>query len=212
MSGRGRQIVLRIAFAAIAIVAVAGCVPATTIVPVNDLAELKPGSVLLVGKVELAPPLAPDEQDLGGNYEEYRNVALLITDDTLRDATELALGDMKRALHAPLGETFFVSHPAGSFYILHGWVIMRAKIEMVAPGETVQSGNAPLYGAFHVDIRPDDTAVYVGTIRYHRDTFFGIEKVAVVDEFAKARAEFRRKFGAGASLRKSLVRPATSGR
>jgi len=186
------------------------CVPSSSIKPVNSLAELADGDVLIVGRVELDPPLAKDEQDLGDSYEEYRNAVMLITDDKLRDASELAYGDLSSRIDAPFGETFFVSHAAEPFYILKGWVVMRAKVEVIGPGESYTSGNAPLSGIFRVDVRPDDKAVYIGTIRYHRDDFFGTEKVVIRDDFNAAHAEFRHRFGNEISLRKALVRPLTN--
>lgn len=71
------------------------------------------------------------------------------------------------------------------------------------------SGFAPLQGTFAVAVRPEDKAVYIGTIRYHRDIFFGTEKVEIVDEYAEAQSEYRRKFGVGLVLRKALVQPVT---
>ena len=42
---------------------------------------------------------------------------------------------------------------------------------------------------------PGDKAVYIGTVQYFRDEFFDTTKVVVKDNYAKANAEFRQKFG-----------------
>ncbi|MBW3567944.1 MAG: hypothetical protein KY410_08325 [Proteobacteria bacterium] len=187
----------RVLIASVVLLAGAGCVPASSIKPVDSLAELGAGDVLIVGKIELDPPLAPDEQALREGYEEYRNAVMLITDDELRDAGDLAYGDLSSRMQVTFGEAFFVSHEAAPFHILKGWVVMNLE-----PG-----GSAPLYGIFRVDVRPDDKAIYIGTIRYHRDDFFGTEKVVIKDDYATAQAEFRRKFGDAVKLRKALVTP-----
>jgi hypothetical protein len=48
--------------------------------------------------------------------------------------------------------------------------------------------------------------VYIGTLRYHRDEFFEISRVVVVDEYAQANAEFVKKFGTRYPLRKVLLK------
>jgi hypothetical protein len=61
-------------------------------------------------------------------------------------------------------------------------------------------------GGLKVALKPGDRAVYIGTLRYHRDEFFEITKVSIVDEYGAAQAEFRKKFG-GVPLRKALMTP-----
>jgi hypothetical protein len=63
-------------------------------------------------------------------------------------------------------------------------------------------------GKLRVALKPGDRAVYIGTLRYYRDEFFEITRVAVVDEYGAANAEFANKFGSGVPLRKALMAPA----
>ena len=191
-----------------AILLLAACVPTSRIKPVENLAQVPASETLLVGRIELDPPLKPGEQKLSERYAEYDRLALVILDEEPREMDRLSLGDLKQRINAPFGQHFFVSHPARPFYIVKSWVVMYAKIE-------VRSGNssspadttAPLQGLFRVDVRPGDKAVYIGTIRYHRDEFFGTTKVVVRDDYASANAEFQRRFGSGVSLRKALAIP-----
>lgn len=186
----------------------AGCVPPSAIKPVDNLSQIDNGKVIVVGKIELVPELEPDEQVLGSSYEEYRNRALVITDTELRQpADELGLGALTRRIDAPMGDNFFVSHEAEPFFILRSWVIMNAEIKVVSPNYVHVPGNAPLLGIFGIDVQPDDRAIYIGTIRYHRDTFFGTEQVEVIDNYQQAEAEFASKFGDQLELRKSLANP-----
>jgi hypothetical protein len=190
------------------LVLLSACVPTSRIQAVEKLADVPAGDVVLVGRIELDPPLKPGEQKLSERYAEYERLALVIVGEEPREMDSLGLSDLKQRINAPFGQHFFVNHPAQPFYILKSWVVMYAKIE-------VRSGNssspadttAPLQGIFRVDVRPGDKAVYIGTIRYHRDEFFGTTKVVVRDDYASAHAEFQRRFGNGLSLRKSLAAP-----
>jgi hypothetical protein len=190
------------------LVLMSACVPTSRIQAVEKLADVPAGDVVLVGRIELDPPLKPGEQKLSERYAEYERLALVIVGEEPREMDSLGLSDLKQRINAPFGQHFFVNHPAQPFYILKSWVVMYAKIE-------VRSGNssspadttAPLQGIFRVDVRPGDKAVYIGTIRYHRDEFFGTTKVVVRDDYASAHAEFQRRFGKGLSLRKSLAAP-----
>lgn len=186
----------------------AACVPTTRIQPVGKLSELSSGQTLVVGRIELDPPLRPGEQQLSESYAEFDRLALVILGDEPRETDRLALGDLKQRIDAPFGQHFFVQHPAEPFYILKSWVVMDARIKVYGGGSTPPADtNAPLHGLFRVDVRPGDKAVYIGTIRYHRDEFFSTTKVVVRDDYASANAEFQRRFGKGVSLRKSLAAP-----
>jgi hypothetical protein len=44
-------------------------------------------------------------------------------------------------------------------------------------------------------IRPGDKAIYIGTLRYHRDTYNAIKKVQYVDEYNEALKEFHKSEG-----------------
>ncbi len=198
---------------ALAILTVLGlltaCVPESSIRPVETMSAVPAGETILVGKVTLQPPLSPGEQKLGDSYSEFENSAMLIAGDSLRPVPQLKLGDLSRRIDAPFDKHYFVRCPAKPFYILKGWVVMHAKVEVVGPGadRSPDQTAAPLRGAFRIDIRSGDKAVYIGTIQYFRDEFFSTEKVVVKDEFSTANAEFRHRFGSEAVLRKALAVP-----
>ncbi len=198
-------------FLSLALSVLAGCVPPSSIKPVESVDQLPAGKVIVVGQVELVPALAQDEQLLDESYEEFRNSALLITDTELRNPEPtLTIGGIRRSINADMGSPFFVAHDTQPFFILKSWVVMDARIQMVAPNTVVRPGNAPLHGVFGVDIQATDQAVYIGTLRYHRDDFFSTEKVEVLDNFTQANIAFTEKFGEGITLRKSLAVPLTS--
>lgn len=194
------------------LVLLTACVPESSIRPVETMSSVPAGETVLVGKVILQPPLAPGEQKLGDSYREFENLAMLIAGESLRPVPQLKLGDLSRRIDAPFDKFYFVRGPAKPFYILKGWVVMRAKVEVVGPGadRSPDQTAAPLHGAFRIDIRAGDRAVYIGTIQYFRDEFFSTEKVVVRDEFSAANAEFKRRFGNEAVLRKALAVPVTA--
>ncbi len=197
----------RLAGLGLAAVLLSACVPTSRIQPVEKLADLPAGEVIVVGRIELDPPLKPGEQKLSPSYAEYERLALVILGEDLREIDRPALGDMRERINATFGTHFFVNHPARPFYILKSWVVMRAEIRVVSPNARTDDGVAPLQGIFRVDVKPGDRAVYIGTIRYHRDEFFGTTRVLVRDDYASANAEFQRRFGRELTLRKSLAVP-----
>lgn len=62
-----------------------------------------------------------------------------------------------------------------------------------------------LPGGLKVDVKPGDKAVYMGTIRYHRNEFMDITKVEIKDHFGAESAAFKKKFGDSMVLRKRLA-------
>jgi hypothetical protein len=69
------------------------------------------------------------------------------------------------------------------------------------------SNKAYFPGGLRVSLRSGDKAVYVGTVRYYRDEFWNFSKVTIVDDYDRANAEYRKKFGGKIALRKALVTP-----
>lgn len=182
----------------------AACVPASRIVPVDSLAQLSTDEVVLVGRIELNPPLKPGEQRVGERYPEFQDVAVMVTDRELRPVGPmLRWGDLGGRLDAPLGQDFYMRHPAVPFYILKGFILMHTDI---GPNASPGTGQAPLQGVFRVELRPGDRAVYIGTLRYTRDEFFET-RASVRDDYVRAQKAFKARFGSNLSLRKSLAQP-----
>ncbi len=183
---------------AIAALALAACAPAPR-APVSALSELGSDEVVVVGKVELVPALAKHEQKIRGNVVgNFENRMLLLMDEKLRPLPDdLRVADYAGRIEALMGSTFFVRSKAQPAYILGGVVFLDMG------GNSQQKAYFP--GGFQVTAKPGDRAVYIGTLRYHRDEFFEIQRITVVDEYKQASAEFEAKFGKGQALRKALV-------
>jgi len=178
--------------------ALAACAPAARS-PIDSLASLGGEEVIVVGRVELAPPLRKGEQRIRGLVQDVENKIFLIADERLRELPRgTALADFAGRIEAPIGSTFFVRSSNRPFYVLGGILFIAFSPD---------SGAERVYfpGGLRVAIRPGDRAVYIGTLRYERDEFFEITRTRVVDEYPAANAEFVRQFGAGQTLRKALL-------
>ena len=59
-----------------------------------------------------------------------------------------------------------------------------------------------LPGGLKYEVQPSDRAIYIGTLRYHRDDYNAITKVDLLDEFDKAKKAFVKQHGATVKLRR----------
>jgi len=92
--------------------------------------------------------------------------------------------------------------------MVKGSVTMALVARAVTARQSVMDHTELLFpGPIEFDIRPGDRAIYVGTLRLHRDEFHEVTRAEVHDHFSAAHAEFTRKFGAGLALRKALLNP-----
>ena len=180
-------------------VVVSACAPAAR-APLTSLSSLDKDEVVIVGKVELVPPLRKGEQKIRGMVVgNIENTMHVFMDDKLRPMpADPRIADFAGRIEAKIGDTFFVRGKAAPAYVLGGLLFLEI------------GGNSPqqkIYfpGGFQVAAKPGDRAVYVGTLRYHRDEFFEIQRVTVVDEYQQANAEFQAKFGSSQKLRRALL-------
>ena len=182
----------------VALLALAACAPAAR-APLTSIDALGRDEVVLVGKVELVPALRKHEQKIRGNViGNFENRMYLVMDEKLRPLPEdLRVADYAGRIEALMGSTFFVRSKAEPAYVLGGVVFLDMG------GNSQQKAYFP--GGFQVAVKPGDRALYVGTLRYHRDEFFEIQRITVVDEYREANAEFAAKFGKGQTLRKALL-------
>jgi hypothetical protein len=107
------------------------------------------------------------------------------------------MADYAGRIEAILGKNFFVRSDNKPFYILGGMMYLDLG------GREMNRAYFP--GGLKVSLKPGDKAVYVGTVQYHRNEFFEITKATIVDDYDRANAEFKKKFGAKYPLRKALL-------
>ena len=170
--------------------------------PVDSLSALSGGETVVVGRVELVPALHKDEQKLKGlNSSSFENKIFLIADEQYRVLKEEpVMADYTGRIEAILGKNFFVRSNSKPFFILGGMLYLDLG------GREMNRAYFP--GGLKVSIKPGDKTVYIGTIQYHRNEFFEIKKSVIVDDYERANAEFKKKFGVKYSLRKALLTPA----
>jgi hypothetical protein len=203
---------MRAALAAVAALAVAGCV--TVSEGVGSLSEIGADSVLVVGKIEIVPRVKPEEQqyragvDLFNAKRHFIGRAVLFMSDkpVYRERTD-------NALNPPLEETFFLKVPKAQRYMVKGSVTMALVARAVSARQTAMDHEELLFPApLQLDIRPSDAAIYVGTLRLHRDEFHEVTKAEVRDDYARAIVDFRNKFGAAGAPRKALLKAVKAAR
>ncbi len=160
---------------------------------VASASELQQDEVLLVGRVELEPPLAPGEQIVGRSREKDM-IYLLLGDEWRGLRTPLRASDHRGHIVMRLGELYTVAVPARDRYVL------GATIWMVFPSERVY-----LPAGLRIPIRSGDRALYIGTLHYCRDRFFNITHALLIDDYARDRRLYARGAGSdAASLRRRL--------
>jgi hypothetical protein len=189
---------LRIVVGGLLSVLLAACAPAAR-APLTSLSALSSDEVVVVGKVELVPALRKGEQKIRGMVVgNFENTMYLMMDEKLRPLPEdPRVADYAGRIEALIGNTFFVRSKAAPSYVLGGMLFLDIG------GSSTQKAYFP--GGFQVAAKPGDRAVYVGTLRYHRDEFFEVTRITVVDEYREANAQFEAKFGKGQTLRKALL-------
>ncbi len=116
--------------------------------------------------------------------KEHRNKVILLTDTKQRRIADPSLGDYSGRIEVELGNTFYVRARREPFYVVRSEIWMGMK--------TVGIEKMVIPAGYKIDIRPDDRAVYIGTIRYHRDEFFSVDKVEVINDYKKEAAAFRK--------------------
>lgn len=169
--------------------------------PVDSLSELGGGETVVVGRIELVPPLLKDEQKIkGGNSSAFENKLFLLTDEHYKVLTkEPEMADYAGRIEAILGKNFFVRSNSKPFFIVGGMLYLELG------GRELNRAYFP--GGLKASIKPGDKAVYIGTVKYHRNEFFEISKVEIVDDYDGANAAYKKKFGTKYSLRKALLTP-----
>jgi hypothetical protein len=176
----------------------------------TGIESLKTNETVVVGKIVFDPPMPLNKQvltDIGSDV--YRNMMWFICKDELKKPEDKNLWpispEFEGKIEASMGETFFVASPNKPFYIIAGLIYMEIYSVSNGRSTTTYYNSAIFPGSFLIDIKPGDKAVYIGTIKYHRDNFYNLTRVEIIDEYDHEMAQFRRRFGT-MKLRKALIR------
>jgi hypothetical protein len=198
---------MKAALAGVALV-LAGCVSVSE--NLSSLGGVGADSVVLVGKIQIIPPIGQGEQKYKVGLDPFntqRNVigrAVLFVSDRpeYQERTQ-------NALNPPLEETFFLKLPKSQRFMVKGAVTMEFAARAVSARQMTVDQSELLFPApIAFDIRPGDTAVYIGTLRLYRDEFHEVTKAEVRDDYGEASAQFRTKFPGAPLPRKALLKAA----
>jgi hypothetical protein len=162
--------------------------------------DVSPEMVVLVGRIELHPPLQPGEQWLGTPPgEDMENTFILYCGDRIVDISASGPAGFAGAYSTKLEKDFFIKVGHYPLITVSGGMFYEA----YAPSIRVKSHafKSPL----QVRLRPEDQAVYIGTIQYYRDATNHLKSVMIRDDYQWAESQFKQRFGAGMTLRKALV-------
>lgn len=189
----------------LAAVALAGCVSVSE--DLNSFGEVGADAVMVVGKIEIVPRIKPEEQSFKANdpFNTKRHIlgrAILFMADKpeYQERTDTALNPV-------LEQTYFLKVPRSKRYMVKGSVTMAYALRVVSRRQAVaDQTELMLPSPIAFDVRPGDRAIYVGTLRLHRDEFHEVTKVELRDEYAKAVAEYRTRFPGAPLPRKALLR------
>lgn len=149
------------------------------------------GEVVVVGKIELVPPLLPVEQRTHWNViGEKRILGHVLVSTGAGDKPvsmpSIDTSDFQQALDAEWGVPFMVTVPRQRTYFNGA----------VAHLDLRQQDKLWFPGGFYFDVPKDARAIYIGTLRYFRNDFNAITRVEIVDERKDVAAVLK---GAGAS-------------
>ena len=99
--------------------------------------------------------------------------------------------------------------PVNRPYLVKGSVTMELVARAVSVRQTTMDRAELMFPSpARIDVRPGDRAVYIGTLRLHRDEFHEVTKVELLDHYAAAATEFHRRFPGSLPPRKALLRMA----
>jgi hypothetical protein len=145
-----------------------------------EATDLKAGAaeVVVIGKVELVPPLNPQaEQKTHWNVIGEKRMlgrVLVATAGEFRPirTAKLDTADFQETLEVEWGVPFMVKAARQRTYVNGA----------LAHLDVLQQERLWFPGGYYFDVPKDANAVYIGTLRYYRNDFNRIVRVEIVDE------------------------------
>jgi len=199
-----------------------GCASMLITPEVTSLSQIDDRSVLAVGRIEFVPALQAREQhlemtSLGGSLDPLDQrkylagrIALLLGDRPVPAEPKASDAFTADIMNPQLEQTFFLHVPKRKPYVVHGAIIMQMTVT-THPTNPARTHELRIPVPIALGLQVDDRAVYLGTWRFHRDEFYSVRKVEILDHQRGAADEARRRFGAEVPMRKSLARVIPAG-
>lgn len=101
-----------------------------------------------------------------------------------------------------LGRDFYVSQRRTKELYYSGSIVLTRSTARSPDPDWIE-----LPGGIKFSVDSRDRAIYLGTIRYHRDAYNGITDVEFVDEYKRANREYVKRFGEEIKLRPAFPQP-----
>lgn len=196
---------LRITILLAVILVTAGCHKAAARRDASTMSQVQSNQVLVVGKIQIIPPLKKNEQLLKKSTEKaFRNKVFVLYDDQKFDMNDLPVKSTFAAGLVDIGKTFFIPadrdkqgnvYFSGAAYITYDGAMRRGSTGGIhGMYSALRSDHVKLPGGIKFKTRNTMRAVYVGTLQFYRDEFNGITRVAYKDEYGKARKLVNAKY------------------
>lgn len=134
------------------------------------------GDVVVIGKIELVPPLEKGEQKSHWNVvgEERMFRMWMATGPEFKpvDTGQLRAAEFQAAIEADWGRPFMLRMPRQRTFLNGGATFL----------DGLERSQLWFPGGLYFDVPADARAVYIGTLRFHRNDFNTITRVEVVEE------------------------------
>lgn len=201
------QTSLRLAIALLTVIVISGCGTMYSGKPhLNAASDLQANEVVLVGRIELVPPLSVEEQELKTvTSDRFQGRASSLFSERAFDLNNLPMTASTHAILLDMGTEFYARQPKSNEIIYSGSVVlMRSAAHYggyMGRNVTIDHRQLNLPGGIKYILKPDDRAVYIGTIRYYRDDYNAITKVELINDSKRVNEEFVARFGSGLKLR-----------
>ena len=188
------------------LVVITGC---SGLPSLNNASELMDNEIVLVGRIELVPPLEKVEEATMSVKKENRkaNAVFFIGQIPIENLSMPGMDAVKSAAAIDLGKDFYIRVPRSEKLIYSGTTTL-AKITggiVIGDNATITSDSLVLPGGISFKVDKHDRALYFGTIRYHRDDYNAITNVKVIDKFSSTQKMFVKKFGDTLKLKRAKL-------
>jgi hypothetical protein len=146
--------------------------------PIASELDASPSGVVVIGKIELDPPLdVPFEQkthwNMFGDQRILDHVLVATAGESKPvNTSQLDASDFSSAIEARWGVPFMVKAPRRRTFI-------NGAVQYL---DVMTQDRLWFPGGYYFDIPSDATAVYIGTLRYTRNAFNTVTRVQVIDE------------------------------
>jgi len=199
-------------FALLALLSLSGCCMAPTRrTEIEDLSQLKPGQVVVVGRVVLDPPLSRKEQHItkGIGTEEFKGSAVLYFGEQPYTKEEKpGMSDMNGYVMVPFNGLFYAAFDPWDHYFQMMSYLLDLSMHMSGP-QGRQSYSTMEWAYFPLNrkmtINEGDQVIYIGTVQFKRDDFNSPKGVSFVDHSEYDYGEIKKRFGKNVKIRKISI-------